>query len=399
MNELVKRRKVILNSLFSLILYVITYSIVWKSIDNQQCDFYNHMNFALSYKFTDLAYVFLNQNSYFMWHLFVRLFSKIFFVPIEFSTAIVTSLINVISFLLVEKIMAKANVKFSETITFILFLVSPIYLPWFNQRIYLGQSSPNVWHNPTFIMVRPFVIICFFLIIKMLKQIEKREKITIKQYLCLSVLLLLSVLAKPSFLQGFIPGLGIYFVVRCIYERFKNIKQYLLICLTFVPGTLLMCYQLFFYFFSGLEVANEGVGIGWMEVLSKYTTNIWVSTLLVLLFPLLYFIFNIKRCYKNPIIQVAFSYLLCSWLEVVLLYEEGYRKYHINFGWAYALSLFIFWTVALIDYSKTFFVDDVKVQGKFYWIKNKILITILGLHLICGIYYIYLLAVEQGIYY
>ena len=73
----------------------------------------------------------------------------------------------------------------------------------------------------------------------------------------LAVLLVLSALAKPSFLQGIIPGVGLYMLIKCIYELYQEkrknhfvleCKNCLKIILAFVPAVCVVAFQFYVSF-------------------------------------------------------------------------------------------------------------------------------------------------------
>ena len=58
--------------------------------------------------------------------------------------------------------------------TLILSLSAAIFVPWFNEKPYLGQGSPNPWHNPTTIMVRPIALLIFVLVMGECLRVQRR---------------------------------------------------------------------------------------------------------------------------------------------------------------------------------------------------------------------------------
>lgn len=389
--ELEGKKNLIYRLMFAVILYTITYTIIFKLVV-QGSDYRSHMIIADKIQLGSIVDYFLNENPYFMWHILIKLVSKILYIPMEYAVAIVSALINVLIYCFINKIMKIYYVEKSELISFILLLVGPLYIPWYNEKIYLGQGTPNIWHNPTSLVVKPFAICCFFMVLKLLASIQQKIEIKRKQYITLSILIFLSVLAKPSFIQGFIPGLGGYLLILCIKDKFRNFKQYIYLCFTFVPGVFLMMYQFIASFYKGDSA--EGIGISWLEVPSYFSPNVWISLLLLFFFPILYLLWNIKKVYQKMDIQLSICYQGMAWLEYALLYENGRRKYHGNFGWASALSTFILWMVVLI-----YFVNDIKemkMNDKRQVIKNSILLAVLLFHLLCGCYYIFCLITVEG---
>ncbi|MEX0679210.1 MAG: hypothetical protein WD063_19195, partial [Pirellulales bacterium] len=78
-------------------------------------------------------------------------------------------------------------------VTAMLMLSAPIVRPWFAHRIYLGQISPNIWHNPTTIVCCPLVILLFFAAARFLRLGRLGDLVAV------GLLAALSVLAKPNY--------------------------------------------------------------------------------------------------------------------------------------------------------------------------------------------------------
>lgn len=89
----------------------------------------------------------------------------------------------------------------------LLFVIS-VYAPFFNKFMYLGQWSPNIWHNPTTFLLKPFALLGFF---GMYHYIQGSSFTKNKLFVIgLSALLTISIWAKPSFVITFYPALFIY---------------------------------------------------------------------------------------------------------------------------------------------------------------------------------------------
>lgn len=280
----------------------------------------------------------------------------------------------------------------AEVISLLTLIVGPFYAPWFNRSYYLGQGTPNVWHNPTTLMVRPFALLAFALLCYMLSNIEKGEHIPRRMYWGLSGILFITTLAKPSFIQSLIPALGIYILLQCVILKFRTWKQCLCICLCFIPPVLIMLYQFLQSFFR--DERGEGIGIGWLEVYSQQSPNCFVSAFLVLIFPLAYILLNYRKLIHYCDLRLAWLNFGVAWLEGALLFENGPRKADGNFGWACILAYSILWVVT----AKYFFKDWKEVKSGAEVYKNLFLAVVFGLHVIFGGYYIYSLITVPGLW-
>lgn len=88
----------------------------------------------------------------------------------------------------------------------------------------MGQGSPNTWHNPNNFMVKPFAIVIFLAVFRILEDIIERRTIEKKRFIKIAIFAELSVFEKPSFLQGFLPALVIYLLINA-KTYLKHIKK------------------------------------------------------------------------------------------------------------------------------------------------------------------------------
>ena len=166
-----------------------------------------------------------------------------------------------------------------------------------------------------------------------------------KEYLGCGILLGLSALAKPSFLQTMIPAMCIWVILRIFIEKKIHWLKTTKLILMFVPAGLIILLQMFITFFSG-NTASEGIGIEYGRVLHIYTSSIGISFLLTMAFPFFYFAMNMKKL-KDKQIQLVMCTMLAGWAEMVFLYEKGIRETDANFTWGYMIAIFIVWVVTI----------------------------------------------------
>ena len=384
------RKEWILKIVFSVVLFTITYTIALRLTSLSRSDFAVHLKSAKQIHFRTVINYLLT-HVYVMWHMLVRIFYKVFAMPMDYAAAVVSGFANVASYLVAERIIKKYQAEKSELIAFCLMLVNSIYIPWFSSKQARGI---NTWHNPTNPMTKPFAICCFFMVLGFLDAIHKHRKIEKKQYIILSVLIFLSVAAKPSFIQAFIPGLGAYLLFLCVKNRFRNFRQYFYLCLTFVPGVLLVFYQAMHFW--GPEGTRGGIGIEWLKVMSHGTPNVWISQLLVLCFPLLYLVLNVKTILKKADVQLSIFYFVAAWLEKALLYEKV-GTYHGNFTWASHIAAFVLFMLVTIYFVKD--IQSMRINDKVQVIKNSVLLTVFLIHLLCGSWYVYRMITQAKMLY
>ena len=121
------------------------------------------------------------------------------------------------------------------------------------------------------------------------------------------------------------------------------------------------------------------------------TPNLAISMLLVLAFPLLMTI--IAAIKKSVTWGDIFGWFMFIWGQAwrLLLAEQGDRTYHGNFSWGFILGIYIIWFVAVRQYLKFYFSEQMTGNKRGF---GFILATLLlALHLISGIYYLFYIVV------
>ena len=334
-----------------------------------------HIGWAEKFNFTYFWDYFVKVTSYPMWHFLTKSCKVFFDTTWGNAAALVTATVNGCSFILTvflqQYLFKELNIK-REVVPFwavCLMFVGPLYIPRFNEVYHPGAGTGNIWHNPTNIMVKPFAILIFCVIARI---INTERQIKRSEILFLAISLFLSVLAKPSFLQGFIPGLGLYMVLTLLRNfSAERLKKYLLMAGTFIPSVLIILYQFYISLYgqergtkmisemtetervaaqTGEIVGNgyqQGIGLEWGRTYSHWTPNLYISFLLAIAFPLFVFLFNHRRMLKDRIVQLALCFETAAWLEGAIIYQKGPGEHQGNFWWASYLSLYIIWTIAL----------------------------------------------------
>lgn len=378
----------------SLIIWIATYCTASADI---YLDIYKHANWAKEINLGNFTHFFVNFVSYPLWHIIVKILNRIFCFSLYSSAAGATALFNCFALWSVlfvwnrmgNKTMAPNDMAFWSVC---LLFVGPLSAPWFNKEYYLGQGTGNIWHNPTNIAVKGFAILAFYIIVHLLKSTETKTKTT-RYYIALSILLFLSALAKPSFLQGMIPGLGLYFILHLIGKGFKqNILHFFKIALCFVPATCLLFVQFLSSFFFETSIAEgNGIGIAFGYVLHAWSPNLLISFILAFAFPIFVFSFNYKTLCRKTSVQLVICYELMAWLESAFLYEIGPRSGDGNWLWGSYLSMFIVWMVALIHFWDII-QDDTTPPSKRH-INLLVGISLFALHLLFGICFWYKLSI------
>ena len=266
-----------------------------------------------------------------------------------------------------------------------------------NKTPYLGQGSPNIWHNPTSIAVRPIALLVFVLVSSMVIKARREDfehGIPAGTAVLTGLLLILSCLAKPSFVQVFYPAIFTLMVIWLIMYRGRNLKTALQLFLVCLPSLIVMILQFVNAFYSG-SGKSGGLAIKPFVVAGARTRSIPISLLLLLAFPLLMLVITAVK--KSLNWSDALAWLMLFWGLVwrLLLAEKGEREWHGNFSWGFMLASYLVWYCAVRNYLRHYFSEQ--MTGNKRGVGFVLATLVLALHLISGIYYIgYLVILGNG---
>ena len=313
-------------------------------------------------------------------------------VSIEYSAVLILSLCATVTALLVYRIMSNSLRKdgYGEVglivMTGLTLTLSAIYVPFFNEDLYLGQGSANIWHNPTMTMMKPLSFAAFLLALAAFHRATIRK--SWPWCLAAGLVLAASVVAKPSFAMVFVPAL-------LIFGLLKRKTHYLVkAALVIAPSLPLLTVQYLAGFgvaaaqngatASQLTQGGDSVVFDFLGVWSSYTPSVPVSLLLGLAFPLAVLGFRFRAALKNPALAMSWLMTLCGGLQFALLAETR-RRAHGNFSWSYSIALSFLFVYSTIEYLKWL------RPGQQRSLSENIALTttslLLSLHVVSGLFY------------
>lgn len=235
----------------------------------------------------------------------------------------------------------------------VILFVGSYHFECINERYYMGQFTPNPWHNPTTIVVKPFVLICFFLFTELFRK-RNRENLNVRpesregnkenmRFIFLSISMLISTFLKPSFAQLFVPALFVFCMIDVVCTKFKSFWFDFKTGLAVIPVCLAMLGQ----YWLGLNMASNNIYFEWFKVWGYYSNHITGSFLISLLFPIYVFAVCRKEFWKSGMMKLSALMLFLSVLQYSALYFEIDWK-SADFIWGCYLSVFILFAVSAI---------------------------------------------------
>lgn len=248
---------------------------------------------------------------------------------------------------------------------------------------YGNTVCANVWHNPTYVIMRPasiVIVVCTWMAFENYKNGEPYKK-----YLWINAIATaFSMWAKPSFLQAFLPALCICLLIELIKTRGKSFLFSFKLGASFLSCIPILIYQLLWSYFQPY-VLNEGGESGiriktdWTawEVIDRCASLFYSSIFVFIGILLLWFC---KRTNKRILLFSTLWYAI-SVFFYSFVKETGPRAGHGNFSWSIMIAIFFLMAFIIGE----LFIKPEKMKSP------KILLvlsfSIYAVYLICGICY------------
>lgn len=236
----------------------------------------------------------------------------------------------------------------------------------------------NVWHNSTAIFVMPFVIVLFWTSLKQLQEFQ------VKRLLYITVLMVITVLIKPSFIFVYVVAYPIF-----LLNKYKLTKIFWVNLIPIILAFLIIIVEYYFIYVESRADNKSSIGIDLFHIInSRYAHGNWFYILAVFistivsgfLFPIVLLFRNSELC-KEEMIQFA---ILCSVIGIIIsstLYETGVRSLHGNLGWQNVMCSFLLFLVCIVQLLKLIAVNPLG------WRAYRIEISIFAVHFLSGILY------------
>ena len=337
---------------------------------------------------------FLKGNCYPVWHVLTWLMMKAFGCEGRTAAAFVSGACVVLTWLFALCYYARRNAGEEKSLLLVasvfLMLAAPIYLSFFNVCLVYGQWSPNIYQNPTHLMVRAVSLPCFMLYAAEFERIDggSVRRLGIMRFLALFVLVLLAALSKPSSIQVFVPAISLLLVYEAWKQGKSAIKPLSLLGLTLLPAVAL-CFLQFLVSFYGLQEGANGIEVAFLKAWSGYSPCVPVSWFLATAFPLVMAAWAVRA--RRFAVQDAMAWLMLAFglIEGALFAEKGPRAMHGNFLWGWALGLFFVWLVAMEKFISLVRVnaDSGCARGTRWWFRAAA--AVLSIHVLSGVWYLW----------
>ena len=330
--------------------FLVGFLVVHSLVYSQRGDYGAHIYASMNLSGSEYSFVFL----------LIRVGSV--FVSPEFAMTLLASFLFGLSGGVVY-ILARLSAM-GITFSFVASLASSLVMPLpilsalaspglSGTRIYLGQLSPNQYHNVTTLASVPFAIVATWLVITQIDRLTGR--------LGASGSLFLSTLAKPNFLLAFAPALVLDGLLRrrTFSDPIRALKG---ISIVLIPSLLLIGLQYVAAQAGGVFADGRSVlVVDFLAQWSAFTDSIPISVARSVVFPVLVLalILSVRDWTALRLLKLPWVILSVAVAQFALMSEvdgAGQAIIHGNWAWQVIVSakiLFVFSTIELGKFGKS----------------------------------------------
>ena len=320
-------------ALCSLILHL---PVMYRAI-SKQWDFMAHIQIAL-----DLPHD-LHNISNVLFHADFLFFHRILGLPQQ-PAALVAILLVIAPVPLIAfaifKTRAGANISDGLLMVFALGLAILAPVTIWTDGYMLGYLNPIVYHNPTSITARLFIIPVAALAFRSFQN-QPYRSLNHRVYILLlsSVLIVLLNLAKPSFALALVPGCLVFALWRVLSG--KRVDWFLLALGVLLPATLMTALQTVMSYVVSDGSSSIAIGFLTFMKLRLPTWRILIQLLLSIVFPVGVGLLYAKQARRDTFLGFSWTVFICAILVTYMLYESGPRMRHGNFLWTSYNAIFL----------------------------------------------------------
>ena len=213
---------------------------------------------------------------------------------------------------------------------------------------YIGESGAysaayaNVWHNPTLLLMRPFMLCVIFATSMAFKNAEDGKPMG--KYLVLSaVASLFCMWVKPSFFAAFLPALCVYLLIELIRTKGKSFMFSLKLGLSYLGTIPVLIYQYIVLYVYAPEKTEEVSSVyfktNWtMEEILHGVYDELFSAWFIILGIILLLVFQKTN---KKLLTFTGLYWVVSDIFYYFVKESGSRAMHGNFEWSKLIFLYV----------------------------------------------------------
>lgn len=263
-------------------------------------------------------------------------------------------------------------------LTFGVMLAAPLAFPTFPAKNMMFGYLPggNVFHNPTWVLMRPMSVLLVWIIIRMLRR-EVQHPLWVG--LAAGGITALSLITKPIHVIIVVPAIGVFALWHLIRER--RIDWLLILGVWGFAAPVLLFQYFGFFTEADAEMFTESSRVIVAPLAAMLTREpsvimIGIKFLLSVAFPLGVYVAYFREARRDVALNFAWLSFLFGLAYAYLLAEEG-KVAHANFIWSAQIGLDL-----LLMVSAGWFWREKWTQRNG---QSMLLATLLMLHIVSGI--------------
>jgi hypothetical protein len=304
-------------------------------------------------------------------------------LPLDSVIPFLLSALSVLTILLTKRLIKFYRPGFRREFVYVLTAVAvnyaiAIYVPWYNAYPYLGQWSPNVWHSPTMMLLKPLALLGFCGTVHYVSGsgVGRRRVAWLT-----SSSLAVGTIAKPSFIVCFLPALALFLLVF----HWRNLRLYRNTFLMILPSLLLLSWQFIATYTPHAQPTyfRDSIILTNFTVTRLYAPSAFVSTLLVTAFPLSVLLAIRGRVVRNAPLTASWFLVLVGFLQASFLAEEN-KVAQGAFLFGYVISLFMVFFFSFIEFLSWF---SPRTEPAVSFKRKAVVAVIATAHLASGLWY------------
>lgn len=311
----------------------LTYHQIHETNASYPSDYVVHIELAFSGKSYTLFGVIANITK--------LVFGKFYDIAIAITMSVILLFSIYAIYLCVKKLSNHSN---AWLLAIIISAIGIAYIP--GKGIYLGFFVVNLYHSPTYLLMKPFAFLSFYFYIKCREQMKNStiKNIDWKDWLWFSGCLCMSAWSKPTFFTIFAPVMLIDLIVDFVISKTKNVKKEFIFGLSVFP-TVAVCLIQSVILFD--DQASVEINFGWNFQTFDYTVLKFVQSLL---FPLLVLVIYVWKRKIQWWYVFGWGCFAIGFLQVMFFMEKGRREMHGNFLWSGHAGAFMLMFVSVVGY-------------------------------------------------
>ncbi|HKP37571.1 MAG TPA: hypothetical protein VJT71_12005 [Pyrinomonadaceae bacterium] len=257
-----------------------------------------------------------------------------------------------------------------------LMLIWPIpLLAGFDRHFYFGYIPGSVYHNPTILLLKPLTIVLFVFSTRFFMAPFRSSINTI---VILMAVVVLSAMAKPSYLICLLPALALVASYRLVRKRPVDWRA-LVIGVT-LPAAAMLAWQ----YLQTYATGHGSIAFAPFLVARHFSEWLLPKFFLSIAFPLAVTALFFSRVVSDVRMRLAWLGAIIGLFCFYFLIEAGpgVNTFHGNFGWSGVITLFVLFFASTVFLLEQWKVHRLEETPKWPLVLSTV---ILGLHVISGV--------------